>query len=41
MGSEYALTYMNMSNWAKILNMSESAEIYANVGKCVSICLML
>ena len=27
-GSEYAIIYMNMSNYAKILNMPESAEIY-------------
>ena len=41
MGSEYALTYMNMSNCARILNMPESAEIYLNVGKYPSICLTL
>ena len=38
MGSEYVLIYMNMSNCARILNMSESAEIYPNVGKYASRC---
>ena len=33
MSSDYALIYMNMSNCARILNVSESAEIYLNVGK--------
>ena len=32
-GLEYALTYMNMSTCARVLNMSKSAEIYPNVGK--------
>ena len=38
MGSEYV---MNMSNFAWILNMPESAKIYPNVGKYTSICLTL
>ena len=41
MGSEYAIIYMNMSNCATILNMPESAEIYPNVGKHISVCLTL
>ena len=41
MGSEYNLKYMNMSNFARILNMLEFAEIYPNVGKYPSICLPL
>ena len=36
MGSEYALKYMNMSNYARILNLPESAEIYLNVGICLN-----
>ena len=36
MGSGYFLIYMNMSNCARILNMPDSAEIYA---KCGQICL--
>ena len=41
MGSECALTYMNMSNCARILDMPEPAEIYRNVGEYASICLTL
>ena len=41
MGSEYALTYMNMSNFARTLNMFESAKIYPNIDKYISICLTL
>ena len=36
-GFEYALIYMNMFNRARILNMAESAEIYPNVGKYLSL----
>ena len=41
MSSEYALIYMNISNCASILNMSESAEIYPNGCKYDSVCLKL
>ena len=37
MGSEYALKYMNISNYARILNLPESAEIYLNVGICLNV----
>ena len=40
-GSDYALTYMNMSHCARTLNMVESVKIYRNIGKYVSICLIL
>ena len=36
MGSEYALKYMNMFNYARILNLPESAEIYLNVDICLN-----
>ena len=38
MDCEYALICMDMSNCARLLNISESAEIYPNVGKYVLIC---
>ena len=40
-GLEYALTYMNMSNCDRILNIPEPVKIHLHVGKYVSICLML
>ena len=33
MGSEYSLKCIYMSDYAKILNMPESTEIYLDVGK--------
>ena len=41
MVSEYALIYMNMSNFARILNIPESTKIYPNVGKHTLIYLTL
>ena len=41
MGSEYVVMYMNISNWPKISNMPESAEIYPNMGKYTSIWYVL
>ena len=38
MGSEYALIYMNMSNWARILNMPV-ANMSKYVCECGWICL--
>ena len=35
MGSEYALIYMNMSNFTRILKMPKSAEIWANMPQYV------
>ena len=36
MGSEYALIYMNMSNYARILNIT-----CRNIPECGKICLIL
>ena len=41
MVSEYALIYMNISNYAKILNIPESVELYSNMGKYTLICVTL
>ena len=41
-GSEYSSIYMNTSNCASILDMSESAEIYPEYGKtCLDLSIVL